>query len=331
MFQTGIHHFLQSWASDSLTWLMRWITSLGNDEVAMALIILAMFGFSLRRGFLLFQLVAWTALAGSMAKRAFGLPRPFFVDDGVQCLDPYFRTIPPMPGTGGREFWSLPSRDAVQAYRLARLSFGFPSGHSSGAVALWGGLALFFQPRILKWLAGLMIFLLVLTRLYLGVHFLADIFGGLALGGLMLWLAWRLWGRDWSMELIFGGRSGSWLMSPHMLYLFYLPLILLFLRILSPALAGYYLGVNSAYLLAARNGLPADEGSWPRRLLRVVLAGTLFVLGNLGAAELVEWVDGPMPSYAGRFLSTWLGTASSFGLSFLLLKRSGLYRTGSGR
>lgn len=325
MFQTGIHQALQSWGSDFLTQLMQWITSLGNSEVAMALILLVVFGFNLRKGFLLFQLIAWTALVGHMAKRFFGLPRPFFVDQGVQCLDPYFKGFTPLPGMAAPEFWSLPPDQVVEAYRQARLPFGFPSGHSYGAVSLWGGLALYLNSRTLKWLAPLMIFLLAFTRLYLGVHFLADVLGGLLLGGGMLYLAWRLWGRDWSVERLKIGGSPIRLLSPHMLYLFYLPLVLLFFRLISPSLTGHYLGANAAYLLAAwAGGLPVEKNAPGQRLLRVLLAAVLVVLGNLAAGGLVGLLPG-LPIYVQKFLAPFLGTSVSFLGSFSLMKRIGLY------
>lgn len=170
-----------------------------------------------------------------------------------------------------------------------------------------------------------MIFLIVLTRLYLGVHFLADILGGLVLGGVMLFLAWRIWGREWTMERLFSGKFANRLLSPHMLVLFYLPLVLLFLQLLSPAMAGYYLGVNTAYLLTARRGLSAEGGTLQRRLLRVLIAGLLFLLCKMGGEALVGLVPGVVNAYFARFLSAWLGTAPSFLLAFYLMKRFGLY------
>lgn len=74
-------------------------------------------------------------------------------------------------------------------------SYSFPSGHSLGSVLLYGTiilllpnfvkskpLCLFFQI-----LLGLGIFLIGVSRVYLGVHFPSDILGGFCLG-----LAWLL-------------------------------------------------------------------------------------------------------------------------------------------
>lgn len=62
--------------------------------------------------------------------------------------------------------------------------FGFPSGHAQNGVVLWGYLAWATGSNFLA--AGVAVFLIGLSRLYLGVHFLSDVVGGWALG--FLWL-----------------------------------------------------------------------------------------------------------------------------------------------
>jgi membrane-associated phospholipid phosphatase len=77
-------------------------------------------------------------------------------------------------------------------------SYGFPSGHTMGATLFYGLLAL------LAWngtwsrsvrsasvsAACLLIFLIGLTRIYLGAHFLSDVLGALAAGVLWLTFCW---------------------------------------------------------------------------------------------------------------------------------------------
>ena len=126
----------------------------------------------------------------------FGLPRPFFADARVACLDPGWDTAAAFRAMGGEGFFDLPAQAVIDAFRQKGMSFGFPSGHASGAVALWGGLAVVFRKRALAWLAPFLVALVAFTRLYLGVHFLADVLGGILLGGLVLFAAWRLIGSD---------------------------------------------------------------------------------------------------------------------------------------
>ena len=67
-------------------------------------------------------------------------------------------------------------------------SYGFPSGHAQLAVVTWGALAIFSGTRAATVGAVVMIVGICLSRLYLGVHDIEDVVGGLALGGLSLLL-----------------------------------------------------------------------------------------------------------------------------------------------
>lgn len=74
------------------------------------------------------------------------------------------------------------------------LGYSFPSGHTMKAVVLFGFLAVIVARSIRenrRWLpyslAGLMIIMVALSRLYFGVHWLSDILGSITLG--MAWLA----------------------------------------------------------------------------------------------------------------------------------------------
>ncbi|MGV8895335.1 MAG: phosphatase PAP2 family protein [Rhodoglobus sp.] len=78
----------------------------------------------------------------------------------------------------------------------------FPSGHVANAATMAVALAILFQ-RVWVWAAGgAYVVLMMLSRTYLGVHWLSDTVGGLLLGAavaILLWapLATRLQ-REWS-------------------------------------------------------------------------------------------------------------------------------------
>ncbi len=86
------------------------------------------------------------------------------------------------------------SRPPVDTAFLAENSFSFPSGHTTIAVALYGFIIYFLLKelpsglgRAVAFFIGfLLIFLIALSRLYLGVHFFSDIIGGFLLGSLWL-------------------------------------------------------------------------------------------------------------------------------------------------
>lgn len=65
-------------------------------------------------------------------------------------------------------------------------SFGLPSGHAQSAASLWGVMAVFIKNRQAKIALVLVIFLIGISRLFLGVHFIRDVLAGWLIGGLLL-------------------------------------------------------------------------------------------------------------------------------------------------
>ncbi|GAB6876451.1 hypothetical protein JCM13210_11780 [Thermaerobacter litoralis] len=78
---------------------------------------------------------------------------------------------------------------------------GFPSGHAQGAVTLFGYLLMEYPARWWRALAVALIALIAFSRPYLGVHYLGDTLGGLAIGlamvALFRWGFRRGWGGTW--------------------------------------------------------------------------------------------------------------------------------------
>jgi len=68
-------------------------------------------------------------------------------------------------------------------------SFGFPSGHAQIAVVIWLYIAINVKNNIAKIISIIFLFGVPLSRLYLGVHDIGDILGGLFVGGLILFIA----------------------------------------------------------------------------------------------------------------------------------------------
>lgn len=60
--------------------------------------------------------------------------------------------------------------------------YSFPSGHSANATAAWGAAAISFWKYKFSLIFVLLVILVVLSRIYLGVHTLQDIIGGLLIG-----------------------------------------------------------------------------------------------------------------------------------------------------
>lgn len=114
-------------------------------------------------------------------KTVFALPRP----DGAGVAMP--------PG------WLPSAGHGLFAWAATGDGFGFPSGHALGATVVYGGVAVLATAddrtrRLLA--AGVVVSLVALSRLVLGVHFLADVVVGVALGAGLLWTALRVCDRD---------------------------------------------------------------------------------------------------------------------------------------
>jgi len=100
-------------------------------------------------------LVVTSDFVNGLLKWTFHLPRPYWVDARVKALE-------------------------------SEISYGLPSGHTQSATAGWGYLAV----RINRWwmwlISALVISGVALARVYLGMHFVGDVVGGLIAGLLVL-------------------------------------------------------------------------------------------------------------------------------------------------
>jgi|APSaa5957512622_1039677.scaffolds.fasta_scaffold14808_3 membrane-associated phospholipid phosphatase len=77
--------------------------------------------------------------------------------------------------------------------------YAFPSGHSTIIVVFLGLLVYLFAARknVLKMslVAGLLALFVGFTRLYLGVHYLSDVLAGFIVGGIILFVSIRIYGK----------------------------------------------------------------------------------------------------------------------------------------
>jgi undecaprenyl-diphosphatase len=96
---------------------------------------------------------------------------------------------------GLKELFARARPQAFFEYYRAPKSYSFPSGHALFAVCFFGGVAVLLSHRlrgrlaqILVWAVALVLILLIgISRVYLGVHYPTDVFGGFAVG--TVWVA----------------------------------------------------------------------------------------------------------------------------------------------
>jgi membrane-associated phospholipid phosphatase len=154
LFNTHINIFIQNlgpWADP----LMQFISALGTEYFLLLLITIIYWGINPGLGIRMGIALMTTSCLNSYLKIIFHLPRPYWVDSKVI---PY----------------------------SSESSFGFPSGHSQKAAATWGVLAYFLKRPVAIAFAILLIFLIGISRLYLGVHFSTDVLAGWFLGFFLL-------------------------------------------------------------------------------------------------------------------------------------------------
>jgi membrane-associated phospholipid phosphatase len=148
--------FLQQFG-DGFAGFMKVFTFLGNEEFYLFLFPILFWCIDQTLGFRAGLILLLSGLINSYFKWIFHLPRPYWVDSKIIA-------------------------------HTSESSFGAPSGHSQNAVAMWGLIATSIR-KPWFWLFSLfVIFMIGLSRLVLGVHFLMDVFTGWLMGAVLLWI-----------------------------------------------------------------------------------------------------------------------------------------------
>ncbi len=327
MFQTEINHYFQSFASDGLTALMRFITTLGYMEFFMLFLIILLLAINFKKAFLLFMVLIWTGAITFFFKDYFDLPRPFHVDNTVERLDKQ------LPGDaafdfskrGATSFWGGLPADVLKATRQAEgVENGFPSGHTSIAIAFWGALAFLFRKRWVTFLCASLMLLIPFSRIYLGVHFLADVIGGLVLGAIILATFYVIILKP--DKLASFENKYQYAIGPNALTGVLLLPPFLFMLILHQeifVLLAFMLGLGLGFLLLAQKGLPIDEASVFHKIARTVMGVLIFgglrflikLIGEqFGIAENI-WFDF-FRNAAAVLALVWIGTEISIRLGW---------------
>ncbi len=152
---------LQGWGN-WLTSPMRLFSFLGTEEFFMLVLPILYWCVDSLLGMRVAILLMFSTSINGALKLAFHGPRPYWYDPSVKSL-------------------------------AEETSFGIPSNHAQSATVIWGILAAYLR----KWwgwlVAGMLIFLIGFSRMYLGVHFPQDVLLGWLIGGLILWLTLRFW------------------------------------------------------------------------------------------------------------------------------------------
>ena len=157
MNEIDITLFLQQFAG--LAPVMHLLSFLGQEEFYIVLIPMVYFVFSRTLGIRMLMLLLISTGLNILLKLAFHMPRPYWVDPRVQAF-------------------------AIE------LTYGMPSGHAEISAAIGFLLAFMVRKPRITILIGVLVFLVGVSRVFLGVHFASDVLVGWVLGVLTAWLPW---------------------------------------------------------------------------------------------------------------------------------------------
>ena len=295
MFQTEIIIFLQSLGSDLITFLLKAITDFGRSSFTIIILIIIMFGVNIKTGFILSWAVIWNGLFTDLFKNIFALPRPANVDSNVLLPGKEYPNPATFKSMGGKSFWGKLPQQAVDHLRVNRIdSWGFPSGHSSNAMTLWGSTFLYFKKKWVRIPAILLIILMPLSRMYLGRHFLADILGGLILGSIITLIFYKFVFKNETLKIFLFEETAKLKIDLRSIMLivsiFLIPGLLFLIPQINPDILASLLGINLAFFLIRLRGrgFPKDSGTILIRISRIIITAILFFCFRLLLKQLTS-------------------------------------------
>lgn len=156
LFSDGPIRALQELLSPALDGLFLVLTTAGNGALLVALSIIVYWVWDKRLGLVLGGLVLFGAALNGFLKAAFGLPRP-----------------------------------PAELHLTQETGNGFPSGHSQYAASFWSNVA-FASRGAWALAASTLIVLVALSRVYLGVHYIGDVLGGVGIGLALVLGGWLI-------------------------------------------------------------------------------------------------------------------------------------------
>ncbi|HKM08577.1 MAG TPA: phosphatase PAP2 family protein [Sphaerochaeta sp.] len=151
--QETILLFFQNISSPFMDSFANVASAVGEQTFVIAVMLYILWNIDKNKGFTICSTLLFSVMTMGLLKAIVRAPRPF------QVLQ------------------------SINGKRLATATgYSFPSGHTTTSSSFYSALAFAFRKRGLSILCAVMIVLVGTSRLYLGVHWPIDVFGGLVLG-----------------------------------------------------------------------------------------------------------------------------------------------------
>jgi membrane-associated phospholipid phosphatase len=276
--QTEILVWIQSFTTPWLDKIMMAVSFIGDEEFYLAMVPLIFLGVHKRIGIRLAVVMSLSVFANEAVKHFVAEPRPIGVP-GVRNL-----------------------------YTSSAPGYSFPSGHSQSSATFWGYLACWVQKRWFFALAAVMVLTIMLSRLYLGVHWPLDVVAGLTFGGLIISAIFWLESMFYKGKLPFLVKLMPGLVLPA-------PLLSLYHEPEGWKMTGFLLGCWIGYVVECETVGMKLPKRWTKRILPALLGSVaVFVLRSL----LKEFVPPGAPWDLVRY--TLVGLGGTLLMPWLLVK-----------
>jgi len=147
LFSENINIYFHDIGNPLLDILFKVFTDLGSEPVYILIASLIFWCYDRRMGIRAIYVIIFSAYVALLAKILFGMPRP-----------------------------------PEYLHKVTENDFGFPSGHALVSSGFWGYMGLRIRNNRIIIIGALAIFLVSLSRIYLGVHYPGDVAGGIVFG-----------------------------------------------------------------------------------------------------------------------------------------------------
>ncbi len=274
MHSTSIIILLQKLQNPLLTTLMNWITLLGYELGVTIILCIFLFGFSFHKGFFLMQSYFSTVFISSFMKNIFFSNRPFVIDNRIKNLD----------------------YTMIKEFNEGLVSYSFPSNHASQITSIALSISLILKKRIVYILSSIIVLLVLISRLYLGVHYLQDVLGGFALA-IIITLIYYIplkkhieGNRNFPFNLT-QTKNGQ---LAYFIFFIFLPFLLIFIPVeFDKSQIGFLIGANLGYFLLGKN-FKQSYIEYKINLisigLRVIIGFAIYMILRLGLSFIFNLV-----------------------------------------
>ena len=194
--ELALEEWLQAVLPGQVIKAISWLSMFGEELIMIAILGFLYWAYNKKFGRYVGLNIIMTMTLNPMIKNIFIRRRPYFESEGIDLL----RKIEP---------------DA-DAYDIVAQGYSFPSGHSSGAVAAYGSMALYSYSeegsritkpgtrRILTVLAVLLPILVGISRIVVGAHYPTDVLVGWTIGFFIIAFVTWLENRIRNRKIFFG-------------------------------------------------------------------------------------------------------------------------------